>query len=222
MTGSATLCEFNHSLLTRFSNRCVERLTGRPAAALPPSFTTDHLRDNVEKEAAKDCLVIERAAEAHLDGTVLGDRAIDDLFEQSKEIDQLFIARLALPSFSFEPRYEEIEDIRKKRFHYLAGITKDLLEGMHERSAFAEAVRSFYTADQFLGLIGEMLFLYCIEVKKLAGMIRFLPPFSRAMEDFVDEVVEAMEQARHDVAAEMTNLYFPTRALRSPRMLFIA
>ena len=219
MSETVSLCEFNRTMLTGFSDRCIERLTGRPAGTLPASFTKEHLRDNVEKEAAKDCLVIERAAEAFRAGTRLGDDAIDDLFEHSKEIYRVFVQRLSLPSISFRPRYAMIEEIRKKRFRYLADFTADLMEIMEGGSTFPQAIRSFYSAEQFHGFIGEVLFLYCVEVKKLAGMVRFLPPFNRAMEDFIDEVVESMEQARHEIAVAVADSFFsrtPQRSARRP------
>ena len=216
MNTVTSLCEFNRRMLNSFSDHCLQRLTGRPAIALPASFIKEHLRDNIEKEAAKDCLVIEHAAHAIRAGARLGDGTIDDLFERSKEIDRVFIGRLALPSFSFEPRYEIIEDIRKKRFRYLADFTADLLETMNGHS-LDDAVRQLYTAEQFHGLIGEILFLYCIEVKMLAGMVRFLPPFNRAMDEFIDDVVEAMEQARHEIAADLSNSLFPLPPHRGKR-----
>jgi hypothetical protein len=209
MESTPAFCRFFREVLTFFSNRCIEQLIGRAAGQLPRSITQDHLRDNVEKEAAKDCLVIERAAEAYESGTRLGERSIDELFTFSQEIDRAFIGRLTLPSFSFEARYEAIEEIRKKRFRYIADFTADLLEVMEGRLPFADAVRKLYSADQFHGFIGEVLFLYCVEVKKLAGMIRFLPPFNKAMEDFIDEVVEAMETVRHEVADRETRRLFP-------------
>jgi hypothetical protein len=210
MSAIQALCEFNRRMLTTFSDRCIERLTGRPAGALPASFSKEHLRDNVEKEVAKDCLVIERAAQAIATGTRLGNRAIDDLFERSKEIDRLFLGRVTIPSFTLELRYEQIEEIRKKRYRYLATLTADVLEAAGERQDLADAVHHLYTVDQFHGLIGEILFLYCIEVKMLAGMVRFLAPFNRAMDEFIDDVVEAMEQVRHEIAAGLAANMFPS------------
>ena len=209
MTAIRSLCELDRRMLTDFSDRCIERLTGHSTGSLPASFTREHLRDNVEKEAAKDCLVIERAALAFEAGTRLGEAAILDLFERSKEIDRVFIERLTLPSFTFEPRYDLIGEIRMKRYHYLADLTADVLESTREQRELADAVRRLYSTDQFHGLIGEVLFLYCIEVKKLAGMVRFLAPFNRAMDEFIDDVVEAMEQARHEIAASLTAGLFP-------------
>jgi hypothetical protein len=213
MNGTTPLCAFCRETLTRFSDRCVERLTGRSLGVLPASFTTAHLRENVEKEVAKDCLVIERAAMACRKGGRLTEADLDALFEQSKQIDRYFVQRIVMPSVDIQLRFEVIEEIRKKRFRYIADLVADLMPFLEQGRPLEDGITHLYSADQFHGLVGELLFLSCVEVKKLAGSgsVRFLPPFSRAMDDFVDEVVEAMEQARHEVAADVARRFFPCR-----------
>ncbi len=204
-------------MLTRFSDRCIERLTGRPPIAMGVSVTSAHLRDNVEKEITKDCLVIEHAVQTFSAGREFSDADLDRLFERSKAIDREFLDQLVLPSVCINIRYDDIEKIRKKRFRYLAEFVVDLLQYMDDAGDMEEAVRSLFTAEQFRGVVGEFLFLYCVEVKKLTRSVRFLPPFSRAMDAFVDELVEAMEASRQEIASMMTESMFPAVHRRARR-----
>jgi hypothetical protein len=206
---AADIGEFNRDLLFLFSDRCIERITGRSSMELPASISGNHLRENVEKEVEKDRLVIERAAEAFQNGTSLGDEDIRDLFERSKAIDRAFLQHVVLPSLSIQIQYDDIQHIRMKRFQYLAGFVGDLLAVWKEAASLPAAVCELYTPDQFTGLVGEILFLYCIETKRLRNSVRFLHPFNRAMDQFVDELVEAMEIERREVARAMTHRLFP-------------
>lgn len=214
------LCAFSRDMLDRFSDRCIEYLTGRATMTLPPSITRDLLRENVEKEVAKDRLVYERAALAHRDGQIISGADIDLLFEQSQRIDQYFIDHMILPSVSIKIRFDDITEIRKKRFRCLADFTLDLLRTDGEGRSFHDTIRSFLAADEFHGFVGETLFLHCIEVKKLARSVQFLHPFNRAMDMFVDEVVEAMEAVRRDVAEAVTARTFPQAHIKKRSTLF--
>jgi hypothetical protein len=202
------IVEFDRDLLFLFSDRCIERITGRSTLELPASLSGNHLRENVEKEVEKDRLVIERAAEAFQNGTTVVDGDISDLFERSKAIDGAFLQQVVLPSLSIQIQYDDIRHIRMKRFQYLAGFVGDLLAVWKEAASFRAAVCELYTPDQFTGLVGEILFLYCIETKRLRNSVRFLYPFNRAMDQFVDELVEAMEIERREVASAMTHRIF--------------
>jgi hypothetical protein len=216
MDPAADLCAFSRDILNQFSDRSIERLTGRPAMALPASFTREHLRENVEKEIAKDCLVIERAMLAHRKGARLAHADFDILFEQSKQIDRYFVQRIILPSVTIQLQFDVIEEIRRKRIRYVADFASDILPLLEETGSLEKSVARLYTADQFHGFVGELLFLSCVEVKKLAGSVMFLSPFNQAMADFIDEVVEAMEQARHDVAAAAAARFFTLPAPGGP------
>lgn len=208
MDETAAICSFIRETLYRFSDRCFERLTGKSVLSTISSVSTEHMCMNVEKEIVKDCLVVQRTADALSAGAEPSNMDIDDLFERSKELDRTFIQNLILPSVSINIRYDDISRYRKKRFRYLMEFVADILRSSRQQGMFAETVRRNYTPDQFQGFIGEYLFLYCIEVKQLADSVRFLPPFSRAMNNFIDELVEAMELSRQEVAGIMTNYIF--------------
>jgi hypothetical protein len=204
----ADIVAFDRDLLFLFSDRCLERITGRSALELPVSLSGNYLRENVEKEVEKDRMVIERAVGAFQNGTTVDDGVIRELFERSKAVDRAFLQQVVLPSLSIQIQYDDIQHIRMKRFHYLAGFVGDLLAVWKETASFPAAVCELYTPDQFTGLVGEILFLYCIETKRLRNSVRFLYPFNRAMDQFIDELVEAMEIERREVAGAMTHRIF--------------
>ena len=203
MDKTAAICSFDRDMLFLFSERCVERLTGRTPFADAASVTTTYLYENVSKEAEKDRLFIERAAEAFPAGTSLAEADVEALYERSKKIDQVFVRHIVLPSLTINIRYDDIEDIRKRRIRFLIGVVGDLLQAWQDDHTFEETIRRQYTASQFQGLVSDILFLNCVEMKLLASSFTFLPPFNRAMGMFIDELVEVMEDAKKEVAAQM-------------------
>ena len=209
MDKTAAICSFDRDMLFLFSERCVERLTGRAPFTYAASVTTTYLYENVSKEAEKDRLIIERAAEAYNTGTSLAEADVDTLYDRSKKIDQIFVRHIVLPSLTINIRYNDIEDIRKRRIRFLIGVVGDLLHSWQDGHTFEETVRRQYTASQFQGLVSDILFLSCVEMKLLASSFTFLPPFNRAMGTFIDELVEVMEDAKKEVAARMAVGIFP-------------
>jgi hypothetical protein len=220
MDPAEAFSSFFRDLLTRFSDRCVEQLTGRSTSTLPLSITREHLAENVEKEVVKDRDVIEQAVTAHARGARLADEDIDALWERSQQVDQDFVRNMVLPSVSIQLHFDDIREIRKRRFRYLAAVVDDLLQSLRDGDTLDDAFQALYTADQFHGFVSELLFLHRMEVKKLAASVRFLPPFNRAMDMFIDEVVESMETTRHIVAAAETRRLFPAPATGKKRRVF--
>lgn len=201
MDQAAAICAFDRDLLFLFSERCVEQLTGRTPFSYAASVTTTYLYENVSKEADKDRIFIERAAELFHAGKAVGEPDVEELYERSKKVDLVFVRHIVLPSLSINIRYGDIADIRKKRIRFLTGIVSDLLHSWQDRETFEDTVRRQYSSSQFRGLVSDLLFLSCVEMKLLASSFTFLPPFNRAMGTFIDELVEVMEEARKEVAA---------------------
>ena len=162
-----------------------------------------YLESNINKEADKDRLIIEHAAEALASGKEPGDVDIDEIFEKTKAIDQAFVRRLLIPSFSVKIRYEDIADIRKKRIALLSATTGEVLRKWEGSSSFSAAVRNTYTESRFREIFLEVLHLYNLETRNLTNSIKFFSPFNRAIGAFAVTMFETMEA----VAAVMVEEY---------------
>lgn len=195
-----TLWAFDRDLLSRFSERSVELLTGRSPIMFTASLTTAYLRQNVEKEIEKDRLIVEQAIISFDAGRFLSISDVDALFEQTKEVDREFIRQLVLPSVCIAVRYDDIEETRKRRILYLARFVENLLMAWPADASLPEVFRLRYSSARFRDILKEYLGLYCLETKHLANSIKFLHPFNRAMDLFMEELLETMEQAAHQIA----------------------
>jgi len=192
------LCKKDDDLLRTFSNRCLERITGRTLPTLP--FVSTYLDANVMKEIEKDRLIITRAAAACAVGEKSGSLNIEEIFEETRNVDRAFVKKIALPSLAIQVRYEDIAAVRKERIVFLAGAVEDILIKWGNSPNFDEAVRKTYSATNFRGAIVTLLHLYNEETRMLSNSVRFLPPFNKAMNLFADTLFEAMEEVKEELA----------------------
>jgi len=185
------LCGKDNDFLHDYSRRCIERLTGHSLFAVP--FLSTYLEANIKKEADKDRLIIEHAAEALASGKEPGDVNIDEIFEKTKIVDKVFVRELLIPSFSIDVRYEDIADIRKKRIAHISKSAGEILRAWDASSSFSGVVQSIYTEQQFRDMLRTILHLYNLETKKLGNSIKFFSPFNRALDMLTENVFETME-----------------------------
>lgn len=208
MDRTLALEAFSRDVLHRFSDQTVNHLIGRSPVTFTASLTAAYLRENVEKEARKDRLIIEHAATAFDAGRLVTIADVDALFERTKDVDRIFIRQLVLPSVCIAIRYDDIADTRKHRILFLARFVEDLLISWQPHDTLPEAIKRRHTAGHFEKFLQEYLGLYCQEMKELSNSVKFLPPFNRAMDLFLEEIVETMEDARFTVARTITSRFY--------------
>lgn len=208
MDNVGILCDKDNDFLHDYSRRCIERLTGHSLFSVPLPFLSTYLEANIKKETDKDRLIIEHAAEALASGKEPGDVDIDEIFERTKTVDHAFVRRLLIPSFSIQVRYEDIEDIRKKRIARLSTTAGEVLHAWKGSSSFSEAVRTTYSESQFREIILDILHLYNLETRKLTGSIKFFSPFNRAIGAFAETAFETMESVSVQICDEYTEKLF--------------
>lgn len=199
---------FDRDLLFRFSERSIRLLTGRSPMNFAASFTADYLRQNVEKETEKDRLIIEHASQAFDDGRLITAADVNLLFDRTKEIDSAFVRQLVLPSVSISIRYEDIEETRKRRILFLARLVEDLLMIWSPDDDLGTLFRRYCSADRFHDILTEYLDLYILETRQLTNSVKFLPPLNRAMDLFVEEIVETMEEVREPVVLAVRDRFY--------------
>ena len=194
------LCEWDSELMHEFSRRAFQRFTGRTLWAIPLPFVSSYMEANVRKEVEKDRLIIEHAAAIRAGGKDLQDLDVEEVFEETKAVDKTFLSGLLVPSLSIRVRYEDIAGVRKDRIKRLSRTVYDLLGGWRDALNFADIVKLTYSESEFKGAVLDVLRLYNLETRLLGKSIKFLPPFSRAINQFSEALFEAMEQVADEMA----------------------
>lgn len=202
MDNVSVLCDMDNDLLHDYSRRCIARITGRSLFSVPFPFLAAYMEANVKKEAAKDRLIIEHAAEAVANGKDPGDIDVDDIFERTKTVDKAFLNRLLIPSFSIHVHYEDIADIRKKRITRLSKAAGEVLRSWGDSRSLSEVVLRTYSEKQFREIILDVLHLYNLETLKISSSIRFFSPFNKAMHHFAETVYDAMEAVSENMVED--------------------
>ena len=202
MDKTGILCDRNSEMLHEYARRCMKQITGH---ALPSaSFVASYLEANIAKEADKDKLIIEHAASAVASGKRMENADIENIFQRTKEVDHEFVKKLLLPSLSINVHYDEIGPVRKERIAFLSRAVEDVLNSWGAAPDFSGAVKKTCDRNRFRYTIATLLHLYNEETRMLSGSIRFLPPFNKAMDLFIETLVETMEDVKEDLADACT------------------
>lgn len=208
MDRTTLLCGKDRIMLTEFSKRSLERIAGRSLRVAPLPFIETYLDANVRKEVEKDRLIIGHAGKVFAAGKGAGDLDVDAVFEQTKEVDSLFVRNVMIPALFITVRYEDIEDTRKKRIRHLGGMAHGILSRWKDGASFEDTLRAAYSEKTFEKAIREILHLYNRETRQLSRSIRLLPPFNSAVDIVADTLFDIMEAVSKDMAAEYSNKIF--------------
>lgn len=195
-------------MLTEFSRRALEHITGRSTNSLHLPFITGYVNANVMKEVEKDRIIINHAASAFAANTKMADLDVEDIFEQTKAVDKTFVKGLLIPSLAISIRYEDIADIRKKRIRCLAKAVFDLLKSWDDAVSFQSRIRQTWSKQEFKAIMAEILRLYNQETMMLSNSVKFLHPFNRALNFFAEPIFDAMEDAAEELTADCAATIF--------------
>jgi hypothetical protein len=198
----AELCSRDKALLYEFSDLTLKRLRGISLLARPLKIFQKHIDINVMKEVEKDRLIIRHASAVFRRGGEIVSSYVDDVFEETKDVDHEYVGKMSLPLAFIEVRYEDIEDIRKQRIGCLSRAVCSLLSGWQDSEPFEEAVKAAFSVKRFHETLGEILHLYNLETMKLNRSIKLPPPFHRAIKSFTEALFEAMEAVAKEMVGE--------------------
>jgi hypothetical protein len=187
-----------------FSRQCITRLGNHLPVRVFLSLFRHFLDANVLKETEKDCLIIARAVAAF---DKKGDRRhidVNEIFEMTKKVDNEFVKKLATPLLSIRIRYEDFEEIRKRRIEALLIVVFDLLRDWQEALPLVEVVRGAFEEKRFHEVLREILHLYNLETKMLSSSISFHGPARKVKELFSEKLFSVMEESAEVIALEYT------------------
>lgn len=193
------LSEMDRRLLRTFSTECLVRLRKHLLFEFVLPLIGDFMKANVEKEIAKDRMIIKRAGENVARGKESGEEDIVAALEGMKKIDAEYLQKAHLSRISFSLHYEGIEEIRRKRVSLIFDTVTVLLLKWETGRTFEEAVRDVYTREQFGQSVFTFLHLYGLETRKLGESIRIILPARIAKEVLVEKLYETMEMVSNEL-----------------------
>jgi hypothetical protein len=202
------LCAMNRWMMLEFSRRTIEGLRAHTLFRLMlPPFRT-FLEINVRKEVDKDRRVITRAAQALETGREPGEADIDQLLQEAREIDGVFL-REALPfPITIGIPYNDIEPIRRERIERLLHASYRLLGQWEKTPQFRDAVSVLYDREQFNALLHEILLLYCQETRRLSYSFRMPMVLALARDSLMQLIYSTMEKVATQLTKDLTLMVY--------------
>ncbi len=197
----------NSEIMHEFSSRCIGRIEEHSTFKVLLAPFHRFLKENVEKEADKDRLIIDCAVAAYHDGKDLGAVSREELFEKTVQVDAVFLKKVSL---SLLPNVwnQDVADIRKRRIDVLFEAVYDLMKNWKEHCSFSETVRETYSPEQFSKIIIDILHLYRLETRMVASSIKLPPPAKKAKDLIETKLYEIMGLVAEEIAKEHTTNIF--------------
>ena len=202
MNMARLLCRIDEYVMREFSHRTTKVLETHTLFRLSFSLFRSLLEHNVQKEIAKDELVIRHTAQV-----LLADKpaeAVDHqaLYKKSVEIDSAFLRHAAFLPIRINIPYGAIEPVRKRRIDGLSLATYHVLERWHAHGRFRNAVSGLYSNSELRQRITEILHLYSLETQILTETVRL--PLNIGRKTLTTQLLETMEHVGEDLAEELT------------------
>ena len=202
MNMARLLCRMDEYVMREFSHRTTKALETHTLFRLSFLLFRSLLEHNVQKEIAKDELVIRHTAQALLAGKPA--EAVDRhaLYKKSLEIDAAFFRRVTFLPINIDIPYGAIEPIRKRRIDSLSLVTYHLLQRWNTQGRFHSALKTLYSNPELRQRITEILHLYSLETQILSRAVRL--PMQSSRDKLAAQLLETMERVGTDLANELT------------------
>jgi hypothetical protein len=199
MDRAAALARLNRRMLEAFSARTVGALQATLPLRLALPRLEQVLRDNLDKEARKDALVIRRAGEAQSAGAPPGADAARRLLESARQIDREFVARLGGFPLRLEIPYARIEPLRERRVRRGLELAYRILGVWHRKQRLRDSIAPAELERSLL----EILTLYSEETVALADTARLPGPLARVGERMATRLLQVMTAASRELARDI-------------------
>ncbi len=198
------MCKKDKELMYSFSQQSLKRASQHSLVLARLPFFSAYIDANVKKEVDKDRLIIEFAAEKYDEGKPARDLDLEDVFEETKQVDKDFLNNLFIPTLSFHMRYVDFADIRIQRIWLISKTVYALLENWPEAGSFADAARAAYTRKKFKKRLIDILHLYNEETRILSKSLRLFGPLNKMVGSYAEGLYHAMEAITSDITDTFT------------------
>jgi hypothetical protein len=202
------LARLDRSVLRAYSVRTIETLR----SILPLRLALPHLEPflarNVAKEIEKDALVIRRSAQAPAGANAPGRELLDDLLEQTKEIDRKFVSMAGGFQVGIVLRYEEIAPVRLRRMGRLFDVTRRVRAAYGAERSLRAALRACYPQAELEHVVREILWLYAQEALVLSRSVRLPALLGPVREMVAQRLVHVMNETAARLAADAARVAY--------------
>lgn len=166
------LVAIDRGILVAYSRRTTDALRGVLPLRIALPRIEPFLDLNVAKEVQKDALVIRRAHETLRHGAAPSLAIARQLFHATREIDNVFLARVSSLPVGIVIRYAEIEPIRTQRIEKLLGAAFAILERWPRGKCGRLAIQECFSREELQLLLHDLLRLYALETQALSRSLR--------------------------------------------------
>ena len=205
------LCDTDREMMLEFSRVCVSRLNNYLPLKLFLSPFQHFLDANVVKEIEKDRLIIKYAAELFEAGSIRDEMDINGIFEKTKKVDEEFINKLSTPFFSIAIRYDDFQEIRKKRIAALVNMALELLGNWQDGLPFYDIVKATFEEESYREVLREVLHLYNVETRMLSNSFTFHGPAGKVKDLFAERLITTMEETALEIALVYTRRVYEVK-----------
>jgi hypothetical protein len=188
-----TLAALNGRILKTYSQRTCNAL----ATVLPLRLALPRIEPmlalNVAKEVRKDTLVIRRAGQAFASGCQPDGAMARRLFEETKDIDRVFVEQAQGFPVAIVIRYDQIAPIRTERIEHLQTAVYRVLEAAPQAVGIRRAIQSAFPSVEFERQLYELLRLYAEETRVLTRAFGLPAPLAMLRELLVHSLYKTMD-----------------------------
>ncbi len=204
----AIISEIYGQILHTFSLKTVEHLKSHLLFKVMMPAVSDFLQENVEKEIRKDRLAIILVFDAYERDKRVSDEEFNEILKRTKEIDKEFIQKTGPLPVRIHIPYSEINRIRKKRLHLLAGFICEILNNWEDGEEIFSVIRRAYKREEFRRTLFQILHLYNLETERIARSMKMPLFLESAKDSFIKALYEAMEASAKAISGDITERIF--------------
>jgi hypothetical protein len=166
---------FNVRYLTLLTERCLKEC-GRVVSLIQFPVFKKFVDERLKKDVGYYSLCLDLAEELYEAGCNASDEDIENLLEETKEIDRKFIRAISHLPLRLTMEYDEIKNFRKERTILLLDLYLQLLKVGDEDTTYKEMVKGAYKKNDYIELNDNLLDLYAEEIFIINNSLRSLIP----------------------------------------------
>lgn len=166
---------FNKKYLTLLTKRCIKEC-GRVVSLIQFPVFKKFVNERLKKDLGYYSLCLDLAVELYEANCKASDEDIENLLEETKEIDRKFLGAISHLPLRLTMEYEEIENFRKERTILLIDLYLQLLRVGDEDATYKEMVKGAYKKNDYIELNDSLLDLYAEETFIINNSLRSLIP----------------------------------------------
>ena len=198
-------------MMREFSQRTIDRLgRNKLFKLLLPTFES-FLLFNINKEIEKNRYAICQSADTLKNGRQPDDTDTQLLLKKAREIDEEFLQKANSLSSAINIRYQDIEQVRRKRIELLLQSSYRILNKWQDIPQIRVVIASLFDQQQFHILLHDILGLYIDETKILSNSVKIPHALFFVRDSVLKTIHSVMAEVAEELASELTNRIYITR-----------